>query len=76
MEFGVAIFFTDYSIKPTALACALEERGFESLWCPEHSHIPVSRLSKWPQQGEAGVREWGHASAHLASDSRLLLGRP
>ena len=52
MEFGVAIFFTDYSIKPTALACALEERGFESLWCPEHSHIPVSRLSKWPQQGE------------------------
>ncbi len=52
MEFGVAIFFTDYSIKPTALACALEERGFESLWCPEHSHIPVSRLSEWPQQGE------------------------
>ena len=52
MEFGVAIFFTNYSIKPNALARALEERGFESLWCPEHSHIPVSRLSEWPQQGE------------------------
>ena len=52
MKFGVAIFFTDYSIKPTTLARALEERGFDSLWCPEHSHIPISRMSEWPQQGE------------------------
>lgn len=52
MKFGVAIFFTDYSISPTVLARALEERGFDSLWCPEHSHIPTSRLSEWPQQGE------------------------
>ena len=44
MKFGVAIFFTDYSIKPTTLARALEERGFDSLWCPEHSHIPISRV--------------------------------
>ena len=48
MKFGVAIFFTDYSIKPTVLARALEDRGFDSLWCPEHSHIPVSRVSEWP----------------------------
>ena len=52
MKCGVAIFFTDYSVKPTDLATALEERGFDSLWCPEHSHIPISRLSEWPQQGE------------------------
>ena len=52
MKFGVAIFFTDYSIKPTVHARALEDRGFDSLWCPEHSHIPVSRVSEWPQQGE------------------------
>ncbi len=52
MKFGVAIFFTDYSISPTALGKALEERGFESLWCPEHSHIPLSRESEWPQRGE------------------------
>jgi probable F420-dependent oxidoreductase len=43
MEIGAAIFFTDYSIKPTALAVALEERGFDSLWVAEHSHIPVTR---------------------------------
>ena len=43
MEFGAAIFFTDYSIGPVELGRALEERGFESLWAPEHSHIPLSR---------------------------------
>ena len=43
MEFGAAIFFTDYSISPTELAMALEERGFDSLWVAEHSHIPVPR---------------------------------
>jgi probable F420-dependent oxidoreductase len=43
MEIGAAIFFTDYSIEPTALAAALEERGFDSLWVAEHSHIPVTR---------------------------------
>jgi len=42
---GGAIFFTDYSIGPVALGRALEERGFESLWAPEHSHIPLSRRS-------------------------------
>jgi len=43
MEIGAAIFFTDYSMEPTALAVALEERGFDSLWVAEHSHIPVTR---------------------------------
>jgi hypothetical protein len=54
MEIGAAIFFTDYSITPTALAMALEERGFDSLWVPEHSHIPVSRRFTHPQ-GEAAL---------------------
>jgi probable F420-dependent oxidoreductase len=49
MEFGAAIFFTDYSIGPAALGRALEERGLESLWAPEHSHIPLSRQSPFPQ---------------------------
>ncbi|HTT84350.1 MAG TPA: LLM class F420-dependent oxidoreductase [Rhizomicrobium sp.] len=52
MQFGAAIFFTEYSIGPIALALALEERGFESLWAPEHSHIPVSRKSPYPGGGE------------------------
>ena len=52
MKYGVAIFPTDYSIHPTALGTALEERGFESLWVAEHSHIPVSRRTPWPGGGE------------------------
>ena len=48
MQFGVSIFNTDYSIRIDELARALEERGFESLWLPEHTHIPKSRRSPWP----------------------------
>jgi len=47
MEFGASMFFTDYSMTPAALGRALEERGFESVWAPEHSHIPTSRRSPW-----------------------------
>jgi probable F420-dependent oxidoreductase len=52
MDYGVAIFFTDYSIGPVAMGTALEERGFESLWAPEHSHIPLTRKSPYPQGGD------------------------
>jgi len=52
MDVGAALFFTDYSIGPVELAQALEQRGFESLWAPEHSHIPLSRRSPFPQGGE------------------------
>jgi probable F420-dependent oxidoreductase len=52
VDAGAAIFFTDYSIAPAELGVALEERGFESLWAPEHSHIPLSRRSPFPQGGE------------------------
>ena len=45
MDFGAAMFFTDYSMKPAELGQALEARGFESVWAPEHSHIPSSRLT-------------------------------
>ena len=36
MQFGAAMFFTDYSMTPAALARALEERGFDIVWAPEH----------------------------------------
>ena len=52
MDYGVAIFFTDYSISPVEMGLALEERHFESLWAPEHSHIPLTRKSSYPQGGE------------------------
>jgi alkanesulfonate monooxygenase SsuD/methylene tetrahydromethanopterin reductase-like flavin-dependent oxidoreductase (luciferase family) len=53
MDFGAAMFFTEYSMTPGALARALEARGFESLWAPEHSHIPTSRRTPFPAKSEA-----------------------
>jgi alkanesulfonate monooxygenase SsuD/methylene tetrahydromethanopterin reductase-like flavin-dependent oxidoreductase (luciferase family) len=47
MDFGASMFFTDYSMTSVELAQALEARGFESVWAPEHSHIPTSRRSRW-----------------------------
>jgi probable F420-dependent oxidoreductase len=52
LEFGALMFFTDYAIPATEFAQALEARGFESVWAPEHSHIPTSRQSPWPGGGE------------------------
>ncbi|HUN44672.1 MAG TPA: LLM class F420-dependent oxidoreductase [Acetobacteraceae bacterium] len=52
MDIAAAMFFTDYAASATELAVALEERGFESLWAPEHSHIPLSRRSPFPAGGE------------------------
>jgi probable F420-dependent oxidoreductase len=48
MHIGLTMFPTDYSIQPHDLAREAEARGFESLWLPEHSHIPTSRKSPWP----------------------------
>ena len=44
MDFGVAIFPTEYTMRPDELAREVESRGFESLWFPEHTHIPKSRM--------------------------------
>src|SRR2546430_17131483 len=48
MHFGVVMFPTDYAMRVDDLARAVEARGFESLWFPEHTHIPVSRRTPWP----------------------------
>jgi probable F420-dependent oxidoreductase len=45
MHIGVCIFATEYAIRIDELARESEQRGFESLWVPEHTHIPVSRRS-------------------------------
>ncbi|HQT79323.1 MAG TPA: LLM class F420-dependent oxidoreductase, partial [Rhodopila sp.] len=52
MKSGISMFFTDYSMPPGELGQALEQRGFESLWAPEHSHIPLSRKSPFPGGGD------------------------
>ena len=52
MEYGACTFPTDYAMPPAELGPALEERGFESLWVAEHTHIPCSRKSPWPGGAE------------------------
>lgn len=52
MHYGVNIFPTDYSIRMTELGPDAEERGFESIWVAEHSHIPVSRKTPFPGGGD------------------------
>ncbi len=59
MHIGAFIFDTDYSIDIAELARELEQRGFESLLVPEHTHIPASRLSPWPGGGDL-PKEYSH----------------
>ncbi len=51
MKIGAVMFFTTDSMQPAALGRALEERGFESLWVPEHTHIPSTRKTPYPAGG-------------------------
>jgi probable F420-dependent oxidoreductase len=53
------MFPTDEAVDPATLARLVEERGFESLFFPEHTHIPASRRSPWPGGGEL-PREYSH----------------
>jgi probable F420-dependent oxidoreductase len=80
LEFGVAMFPADYAIDPITLGRLAEERGFESLWMPEHTHIPVSRETPYPAGGDLPPEYW-HThdpfvalSAVAATTSRLKVG--
>lgn len=80
MLFGLQMFPTDYSMSPVDLGLAAEERGFESVFFPEHSHIPVSRDTPWPTGGDLPL-EYSHAldpfvalTAVAATTSRLRIG--
>lgn len=57
-NFGVTIFPTDKTIGPVELARAVEERGFDSLFFPEHTHIPVSRKTPYPAGGDLPEHYW------------------
>lgn len=52
MRIATTVFLTDRTIAPVPLARALEERGFSGLYLPEHTHIPVSRVTPAPMGGE------------------------
>jgi len=80
MDYGVLMFATEYAIAPDELARALEERDFESLWLPEHTHIPASRQSPWPGGGDLPREYWSTydpfvaLTAAAAATRRLKLG--
>ena len=78
--FGVLMFPTDYAVQPAVLAQAAEARGFESLFFPEHTHIPSSRKTPWPGGAEL-PREYWHShdpfvglAVAAAVTERLMLG--
>jgi probable F420-dependent oxidoreductase len=58
MKIGISNFPTDYSIGPVELGRACEERGFESLWVTEHTHIPASRRTPYPAGGDLPSIYW------------------
>jgi len=66
MLIGAAIFATDYAIRPDELARDLEQRGYESLWLPEHTHIPASRRSPYPGGGDLPKEYWHTHDPFLA----------
>ena len=59
MHYGILMFPTDYAMRPDELAIAAEARGFESVFFPEHTHIPTSRRSPYPGGGEL-PKEYSH----------------
>ena len=80
MHIGVCIFATDYAIRIDELARETEARGFESLFVPEHTHIPVSRRTPFPGGGEL-PKEYSHTfdpfvslMAAAAATTRLRIG--
>src|SRR4051794_36540599 len=80
MEFGAFIFPTEYTMNIIELGRAVEAAGFESLFLPEHTHIPTSRRSPWPG-GPNLPQEYRHSfdpfvtlGAIAATTSRLRLG--
>jgi probable F420-dependent oxidoreductase len=80
MDFGVGYFPTHDGIGPAPLARMVEERGQESLWFAEHTHIPASRQSPWPGGAELPAKYWHSYDLFVAltaaagATSRLRVG--
>ncbi|WP_432000827.1 LLM class F420-dependent oxidoreductase [Streptomyces sioyaensis] len=80
MKFGVSTFLTDQGIAPTTLGRAVEERGLDSLFIAEHTHIPASRRTPYPGGGELPeiyyrtLDPFVALSAAAAVTEHLLLG--
>jgi probable F420-dependent oxidoreductase len=80
VRFGLAFFATDYAARPDEVARMAEERGFESLFFPEHTHIPASRETPYPPGGELPRQYWhtfdpfAACMAAAAATERLRIG--
>jgi probable F420-dependent oxidoreductase len=79
MNFGIAIFPTDLSIGVAELVREVEDRGFESFWVPEHTHIPVSRRTPYPggelpEMYKRTLDPFVALTVAAENSSRLLLG--
>lgn len=68
MGLGLFSFNTEYSIRPDRLAKAAEERGYESVWFPEHTHIPAARTTPFPS-GNPLPREYAHMADPFSSSA-------
>jgi probable F420-dependent oxidoreductase len=80
MEFGIGYFATHDAVDPASFARLVEERGHESLFFAEHTHIPASRESPWPAGGEL-PRKYSHTydlfvtlTAAALATSKLRVG--
>ncbi len=80
MDVGLTMFPTDTAIAPHHLAREAENRGFESLFFPEHTHIPIGRRTPYPAGGPL-PEEYSHSldpfvalGAAAAVTSQLRLG--
>jgi probable F420-dependent oxidoreductase len=80
VDFGVMMFPTDYAVAPDEIARMAEERGFESLLFPEHTHIPAIRETEYPAGGELPP-EYSHThdpfvalTAAAAATERIRVG--
>ena len=80
MKYGVAYFPTDDAIEPATLARMAEERGFESVFVTEHTHIPASRETPYPAGGELPREYWRiydpfvALTTMAAATERILIG--
>jgi probable F420-dependent oxidoreductase len=80
VKFGISTFVTDHGIRPAPLARAVEERGFDSLFVGEHTHIPVDTKSQYPAGGEIPAKYYRTLDPFLtlavaaAVTERILLG--
>lgn len=81
MKFGVTLHATDETLSPAELAREAEDRGFHSLYIPEHTHIPTSRRTPPPTGTDVLGREYLRSldpyialAAASANTSKILLG--